>query len=230
MTRATYLWAFHFIFRLPEAEASALLPPALEPLLHGGWAFCNVAIGEYKALRPASRPIKMGRRGHAALVRLYVRPRGTDETGFYGLKAICDDSHTLEKMALLSSKPALQEDFGIYDDTVGTVEIDIEGDGESTSVTMDTRGKPVLTSGSPFRSLSEAATRLAPPTRLYALDSGGFLKSEALERSGERKEHRLVRVTKAQWRLFDGNTPSLELCYDTSPLAYRWPTGFALAP
>ena len=156
MTRATYLWTFHFIFRLPEAEALAFLPPGLEPLLHEGWGFINVGIGEYEALRPASRPLKLGRHGHAAAVRLYARQPGISEVGLYGIRAICDDARSLRHTLQLSSAPTEEEGFEVFDDMHGTVQIRIDAEETPTLLTLDTRGEADshrrLAVSRPFRS------------------------------------------------------------------------------
>ena len=235
MTRGTLLWSFQFVFRLPEADAQAFLPSALTPLTRDGWAFLNVAIGEFESLRPASRPIKLGRSGHIAVVRLYARQPGTPDVGFYGIRAICDDARSLRLTHRLSTTPTEQEMIEVFDDTVGTVQLQIDAETNSTSVALDTRGKPKLAEGSPFASLSEAATFLKPPHRLFVLDSDGGILTTEIERLEDgrgkgKRDHRLVRVPKAEWGLPEVASLPLEICFDIAPLQYRWPTGFALAP
>lgn len=182
MTRGTFLWSFQFVFRTTEASARAILPPSLEPLTRDGQAFFNVAIGEYEGLRPATRPLKLGRGGHIAIVRLYAREKGTPDVGFYGLRAICDDARSLRYTHHLAGTPTEEEHIDVFDDTVGTVQIKIDSEFEPTSMTLDTRGKPILSPGSPFRSLTESATFLRPPSRLFALDGSGGVLTADIER------------------------------------------------
>jgi hypothetical protein len=235
MTRGTFLWSFQFVFRLPAEGAQALLPPTLTPLTRDGWAYLNVAIGEFEAFRPAARPFKVGRSGHIAVVRVYAQQPGIPDIGFYGLRAICDDARSLGLMQRLATAPAEQELIEVFDDTVGTVQLQVDAETTPTSVSLDTRGKPKLSEGSPFASLSEAATFLKPPTRLFARNADGIIVTAEVDRVEEgrgakKRDHRLVRVPRAEWGLPEVASLPLEICFDIAPLHYRWPTGFALAP
>ena len=235
MTRGTFLWSFQFAFRAPEASVRALLPSSLEPLTRDGAAFLNVAIGEYEALRPSAVPLKLGRGGHIAVVRAYALQKGSPDVGFFGLRAVCDDTKSLRWTHLLSTAPTEEEHIEVFDDTVGTVQIEIDGETAPTSVMLDTRGKPILPEGSPFASLSDAATFLKPPTRVFARNGAdGLIVQDILRtedrRGGGKRDHRLVRVRRADWGFPEIASLPLEICFDIAPLHYRWPTGFALAP
>jgi hypothetical protein len=224
--RGTLLWTFHFVFRTPESEARALLPAALEPVTVDGWAFYNVAVCEFEALRSASNPFRMGRKGHLVAYRLYARTPENPAVGLFGLQTECDDAGTLEKTRGLAGTPTTLCHVEVYDDTHGTVQIDVEESSTPFKVVLDTRGKPVRRPESPFSSLSEGATMLRPPVIL--LDAQG--RRQEIGRSESRWDSRLVRVTQANWGFFDDKTSELEFCYDVGSLEYRWPEGFALAP
>jgi hypothetical protein len=222
--RGTLLWTFHFIYRTPVAEVVDLLPDGLEPLVVDGQAFYNVALCEFEAVRTRSNPFRVGRQGHAVAYRLYARRTGEDTIGLFGLHIECDEPKLLPHMGLLGTSPAPCH-VEVYDDTAGTVQIDVEDTRLPVKATLDTRGKPVRGEGSPFPGLSEAATLLRPPPRLFAPD-GTML---AFERKEGKKETRLVRVPSAEWSYFDGKTITLELCFDFATRVCLWPKGAALA-
>jgi hypothetical protein len=224
--RGTLLWTFHFVFRTPAAEARALLPTTLEPVTVDGWAFYNIAVCEFEALRGASNPFRIGRKGHLVAYRLYARTPGNPAVGLFGLQTECDDSTTLEKTGSLAGTPTTLCSVEVYDDTHGTVQIESEDSPTPFKVVLDTRGKPVRKPESPFSSLSEGAALLRPPTVL--LDAKG--QRQEIGRSESRWDSRLVRVTQETWKFFDEKSVELEFCYDVGPLDYRWPEGFALAP
>jgi hypothetical protein len=224
--RGTLLWTFHFVFRTPEAEVRELLPATLEPVTADGWAFYNVAVCEFEALRGSSNPFRIGRKGHLVAYRLYARTPGNPAVGLFGLQTECDDAATIEKTHGLAGTPTTLCNVEVYDDTHGTVQIEAEDSAAPFKVVLDTRGKPVRRPESPFSSLSEGAALLRPPVVL--LDAQG--KRQEIGRNEARWDSRLVRVTQANWEFFNDKTSELEFCYDVGPLEYRWPEGFALAP
>ncbi|MGC4046739.1 MAG: hypothetical protein QM758_23345 [Armatimonas sp.] len=224
--RGTLLWTFHLVFRTPESEARALLPEGIEPLTAAGWAFYNVAISEFSAVRADANPLKIGRHGHILAYRLYARAKNSDTVGLYGLQTECDVPALLEKASGLSGTPVLLCQVEVYDDTHGTVQIDVEESDSPLKVILDTRGKPMLSENSPFPGLSEAGVFLRPPA--FIINAEG--QAVNIGRQVKSWESRLVRLPQQEWSFFDGKTVTFELCFDVPTLEYRWPEGYALAP
>jgi hypothetical protein len=224
--RGTLLWTFHLVFRTPESEARALLPAGVRPVLVSGWAFYNVAICEFAMVRADTNPFKIGRRGHLVAYRLYVHPEGSEGIGLYGLRTECDSPALQDKTSGLAGTPTTLCHVEVYDDTHGTVQIEVEDSDAPLKIILDTRGKPVLSEGSPFPGLSEAAILLRPPTHLVRPDG----QTVAIGRRTTKWDSRLVRLTQQQWGFFDGKPVTCELCYDVPTLEYRWPEGYALSP
>lgn len=224
--RGTLLWTFHIVYRTPESEARALLPEGIEPLTVGGWAFYNIAVGEFQAVRADTNPLKIGRHGHILAYRLYTRVKNSDTVGLFGLQTECDVPALLEKAAGLAGTSALPCHVEVYDDTHGTVQIEAEDSDSPFMVILDTRGKPTLSPNSPFPGLSDAAALLRPPTHIITAEG----QAVNIGRQTKPWDSRLVRLPQQQWSFFDGKTVTFELCFDVPTLEYRWPEGYALAP
>src|ERR671932_694489 len=62
-----------FAYRTLEEEARRVLPPALEPVTYGGFAFWNVVVCRVRRMRPWFAPAALGVSYWHVAYRLYVR-------------------------------------------------------------------------------------------------------------------------------------------------------------
>src|SRR4051812_42714640 len=82
-----------FAYRTPAQEARAFLPPALEPVTHGGFAFWNVVVCRVQRMRPWFAPAPLGVSYWHIAYRLYVRfhpAQGEPIEGLYFVRSDCD--------------------------------------------------------------------------------------------------------------------------------------------
>lgn len=165
-------------YRVPESVAVAFVPPGLELITKGGFAFLNVVLARMEAMRPAGLPawigVDYGHVGYRLQVRCHTR-EGEHE-GLYFLRSECDHR-------LLGFAGNLLTDFRFHPARIEGLEAgktlcvhSLDGGGE---VILDPQGAVGLAPGSPFSDLDEASRILrynplglapAGPNRVVLLD------------------------------------------------------------
>ena len=219
-----------FTFATPEEEARKLLPPELEPVVHGGAAFWNVVICHIHAMRPQGVPAAVGLSYWHAAYRLYVRcyPEGRAPVeGLYFLRSDCDSP-------LISAAGNLLTDFHFH-----TARITADADGNETRLRIDSpdaparavlddTASPVLTADSMFSSLEEAAAFLKYQPCGISVPESGTVNLVRIRREESAWRSRLVHVREAEWAYFAGHAVRPEICYRVEPIRYVWERGVTL--
>ncbi|HEY9868364.1 MAG TPA: DUF2071 domain-containing protein [Candidatus Obscuribacterales bacterium] len=216
-----------FVYRTPAQEARRLLPPQLEPVVHGDWSFWNVVVCQVRNMRPKLSPLPIGFTYWHVAYRLYVRCRvHADEVieGLYFLRSDCDSP-------LIAVAGNVVTDFNFHCGRVsvfcdnGHVHITVTAPGADAYARINENKGPVLPAQSPFGSLDEASRFLKYKPNGISIDSAGRANVVHIVRDEQSWKSRLVCVEESRWSFFDDKDAALEICYAVEPVFYQWNRG-----
>jgi hypothetical protein len=216
-----------FVYQTPEAEARALVPPALELVTRGGCAFWNIAVCHLRGMRPRGFPPFVGVSYWHVAYRFYVRfhaASGPPIEGIYFSRSDCDS-------ALMSMAGNALTDFHFHTAGVEVVEqgamvgITVRSPDAPGRASLDRSKLAELPVHSVFSSLEEAAAFLKYKPFGISLDPAGKANIVAIKRDEAAWRSRLVHVAAAEWRFFEGKTVRPEICYEVEPVDYQWNRG-----
>lgn len=225
---------WHFVYRMPEAEAHRLLPASLRPVTCRGSAFWHLVVCEVSALRPAGIPRALGMRYRHVAYRIHVR-LGQRE-GLYFLRSDCDSG-------LVSALGNAVTDFRFHPASIAIQDEGIRGTAirvtgrdpqAAAEVLVDESKRPELAWDSPFATVKEAADRLQYPPLGISIgarsDTGRRAGRQRATTVAIRRDERLwrqrpVSVPFAHWSFLDGRQAEPELAFRVSPIDYEWSRG-----
>jgi uncharacterized protein YqjF (DUF2071 family) len=207
-----------------------LVPPPLEPDLHGGAAWLCVVIAEMERMRPAFLPALLGVTYHQVVYRVVVRHRG--ERGVYFLRS--DANHAA--MALAGDWLTF---FRFHR---SAIEVRREGDllqvelqalpshhADIGATVVVSPGARAMAPGSRFGTLAEAQGFLVELYAAFGVDPlTGEVSTVRIERGGW--DLRVVESRKARFdfmdgsRLFPAGSARLDSAFYVESIPYRWRT------
>lgn len=211
----------------PDVLAS-VLPPGIEPDLHGGEAFLSIVVAELDRMRPAFLPRVMGVTYNQIVYRAVVRCG--DERGVYFLRSdadngvMCAFGNALSFFRFHRSAIAFRDHDGLFDLDVVTAG-EVTADIHATYTLADARSE--LPETSTFEDLSRAQAWLV---ELYA----------AFARTPGRAHVDVVRIARGGWNLrvvedlrgqyafmsagapFGPGTARLDSTFLADDIGYRW--------
>jgi hypothetical protein len=219
-----------FTFRTPAAAVADLIPPTLDLITRGGFAFWNVVVCEIAHMRPRGLPAFTGLRYRHVGYRLHVRHRnnGASIEGLYFLRSDCD-SH------LIATAGNLLTDFGFH-----PAEIRIEERDTLTGINIDSPDMPAhavldhavpvaLAPDSPFDSIYQAKAVLKYKPFGLSPAPGGKTNIVAIVREEVAWRSKLVHVREQDWAFFRDQPVTPEICYEVEPIDYQWNRGRIVA-
>jgi len=216
-----------FSWRAPEATVRALVPPPIQLVTRGGFAFWNVVVCEMAAMRPAPLPAWVGLGYWHVAYRLHVLVReahGGDLEGLYFVRSDCD-------RRLVAAMGNVLTDFRFQ-----TAQIDVSDAGASVAgrivatgadahFGLDRMATPSLAGGSPFADLTEAASFLKYKPRAFSPHAADAVNAVRVIREESAWRSRSIAVVRQEWEFFADREATLELCTEVQPIDYQWNRG-----
>lgn len=213
-----------FAFRAPVERVLEELPPELEPITHGGFAFWSAVVSELREMRPAFLPRMMGIHYRHVAYRVYVRchPRaGPPQPGLYFLRSDCDSD--LIRLAGNALTDFRFRTAGIeIEDSADRCTLRVVSPDAPAQAVLDQRTPAALTAGSPFHSLEDAAIFLKYHPCGLAVSSPGQVALLRITRNEAAWRYRLLHVAHQQWGFFAKRDVQAEICYEVEPIDYQW--------
>jgi len=216
-----------FVYRLPAVLAGQMIPAPLQPVTHGGFAFMNIVVCRLSGMRPAPLPAAVGLGYWHVAYRVHSKAMsksGTVVEGLHFLRSDCD-RWLVEKCGNVLT------DFNFHLARICVAESSAEVLGEiaspdaPASFRLDRGAPPVLSPGSPFASLEEAASFLKYKPFGLSVDGPATLNVVRVRREESAWRSRVVAVAEGDWHFLAGREATLELCYEVEPIDYLWERG-----
>ena len=222
-------------YRTPAASVRSLLPPGLDPVTHGRWAFWNVVACRVEGLRPPLVPRPLGLTMNMVAYRLMVQAmtdRGEVVRGLYFVWSDMDSAAAGAVAAMGNQATDLQLHGATvrWDETGDDASLAVCVDGELPAdiAVRDAEGDDARVPGSCFATPADARRFLKyPPLAMTA--EGDRLRFARVHRDPGQWRERAVAVERARLAFFDevGQTEhaKLELATRVEPIDYRWTLG-----
>lgn len=215
-----------FTFRTPADAVAGLIPPSLDLITRGGFAFWNVVVCEISGLRPRGVPAWAGLRYRHVGYRLHVRHRnnGASIEGLYFLRSDCDSR-------LVAAAGNQLTDFGFHraDIRIGgsdsLTEIAILSPDMPAHAVLDHTVPVALGPDSPFDSIYQAKAVLKYKPFGLSPSAGGRTNIVAIVRDEAAWRSKLVHVREQDWAFFRDQPVTPEICYEVEPIDYQWNRG-----
>lgn len=220
-------------YRTPAQSVAHLLPPGVELVTRGPWAFWNVMACRVEDLRPMGVPRWCGITYHHVAYRLLVRAMTREADVLRGLYFVRSDAdraalnvlaNRLTDLRLHDADIELLADEASYCLRVSDTER-AAGDAE-IDLAMD---RPTLAAGSCFPTLKDAQEFLRYPPLALAGDGGSDrLRLTRVHRDDAQWRERPVTVRRARVAFLETlgqHDATLELATRVEPIEYRWELG-----
>lgn len=206
-------------FRAPFDLVRAVVPPALEVVGHGEFAYLNVVVSELSQMRPAGVPAFLGLRYRHAAYRAYVRFAPANTEGLYFLRSDADHPLMVAAGNRLTDFQFHRAAISISTTKDRTV-LSVGASDAPLRIVLGT-GEPTLRPDAPFPDLATAAEALKYHPAGISLND---------------REVDVIRITRdeSQWRfrllpILECHVPFLdrfqavpEIAYELRPIEYRW--------
>jgi len=209
--------------RADPEKVRAVLPQPLQPILHGGFAYLGIVASHLTSMRPAPLPGWMGMSYWHAAYRIYARLELPSEPPVEGLWFIRSDADS----ALMCAAGNLLTDFRFHN---SAIRVAVEGDltnlsvlphSDAASLAITLGGVPVLSEGSPFGSLREAAKALE-----YAPAGLSVSREDALVmrigRDVSSWRYRNIGIVSIDAPVLAPFEAVPEVAYEVEPIEYQW--------
>ncbi len=228
-------------YRTPATSVRRLLPPPLEPVTCGEWAFWNVMACRIGAARAKGMPRALGIGYRHVAYRVYVTAPLADGSRLDGLYFVRSDADSRLVSAIGNALSDLRFHPARIRFAASEERVDIEVEPRAVPRArglLRARATPAarLAAGSPFATLAEAERVLTyRPAALHPDASRTRLRLvEVLRPAGEWRE-RPIAVLEARWSFLESLGQidlHLERATRADPIDYRWRLGcsVALAP
>ncbi len=211
-----------FTFQTPIGKVKGILPPSLDLVTHGEFAFWNVVVSHIHSMRPKPLPAFLGMSYWHVGYRLYVRFRAKRSDPIEGLYFVRSDCGS----AVMSAMGNLLTDFNFH-----TAKIDVQQDQSQTHLTIQspdtaatvdwTANDPMLPTYSAFVSLSEAASWLKYKPFGISVNAHGDANIVKIVRNETAWKNRLIHVTSAHWQFFIDKEVKPKIGYQVEPIEYQ---------
>jgi uncharacterized protein YqjF (DUF2071 family) len=207
-----------------------LVPPPVEPDLHGGEAWLSVVIAEMERMRPAFLPAFLGVTYRQVVYRVVVRHRG--ERGVFFLRSDADHAGMslagdwLTFFRFHTSRIAVRRERDLLHVELTARPGDHADIGASIAVSQAGRAMPP---GSRFETLAEAQGFLVELYAAFGIDPlTGEVSTVRIERGAW--DLRVVESRRARYdfvdgsRLFPAGSARLDSVFYVESIPYRWHT------
>lgn len=198
-------------------EVREVLPPELEPVTFGGFAFLNVVVSHLRQMRPSPLPKWIGMSYWHVAYRIYARFTPPDGEAVEGLYFLRSDASS----PLMVAAGNLLTDFRFHRASIAATGTTLTVASPNAPLDAVLSDQPRLAEGSPFPSLETA---------------GDFLRYKPAGISVNARDVDVMRITRDEhkWRyrlrgLENWNLPYLErfkpvpeAVYEVGPIEYRW--------
>jgi hypothetical protein len=227
-------------YRTPAEHVRHLVPPPLELVTRGPWAFWNVVACRVERMRPRGAPRWAGVSYHHVAYRLLARapglgPGGHDLEGLYFVRSDADHALITAGGNVASDFRFHRADIDLRDETLigGDLELHVVGRRDATAdaalrVVPAGRDGP-LAPGSPFRTGEQAAAFLKyRPLGLAVGPMHDRLHLAEVFRDEAHWREVPLRVVEARFPFLEslGQTDlTLERATLVAPIDYRWRLG-----
>ncbi|MEM7576001.1 MAG: DUF2071 domain-containing protein [Planctomycetota bacterium] len=219
-------------FRTPADSVQHLLPPGLELMRRGPYAFWNIVLCHVRKMRPVGVPEALGMSYHHIAYRLRVQAmtdRADTRQGLYFVRSDADAS-------LLGAVGNRLSDFNFHRAAVDwqtqrhTERIDVTtADGNANASLVFTRTPPAThPADSCFPTAADARAALKYEPLGLAVNERGQLKLAEVFRDETQWREDVIDVTETRFEFFGRvgqSDAKLELATQVSPLPYRWRLG-----
>jgi Uncharacterized conserved protein (COG2071) len=221
-----------FTYRMPIKQARPLLPPPLELVTYGEYAFWNIVVCHISAMRPKHFPTGIGVHYWHIAYRLYAHlPLANGETieGLYFLRSDCNQQFMTFAGNLLT-------DFHFHHAALqlkqiqDMLEIQLNSPDAPASVRLLPNVIPQLEPHSAFAGLDEAAAFLKYKPYGLSLNTTGRANVVHITRNEQAWHSRLIQVEYANWAFLSNYDAQPEICYEVEPISYQWDRGRIYAP
>jgi hypothetical protein len=204
-----------FTYRVPSAEVERLLPPPLELVTRGPWAFINIVVSHLRQMRPKGLPAAVGIGYWHVAYRLYAKARSVE--GLYFLRSDADSP-------LMVAAGNLLTDFKFHLAAISVEDKRILVRSPGADVDVLLGGDAKLPADSAFGSLEEADQFLKYKPAGLTVASG---KAHALkiDRVEDAWRSRLVGAESARFDFLDSFDAHPEIIYEVEPIDYIWNRG-----
>ncbi len=216
-----------FVYRLPVAIAQPLLPSPLRLVTQGGFAFINIVVCRLSGMRPALLPASIGLGYWHVGYRLHAwakRAVGPDLEGLHFLRSDCDRWIMERSGNLLTDFNFHRAGIHVLDDRASVTGA-IDSPDAPAHFRIDRGQPPLLSEGSPFSSLEEAAVFLKYKPYGLSVEGADSLQAVRVRRKEADWNSRVVSVPEANWQFLAGHQAALELCCEVEPIDYLWERG-----
>ncbi len=200
------------------------LPPELEPITHGGFAFWSAVVSELREMRPAFLPRVMGISYRHVAYRVYVRchpPAGPPQPGLYFLRSDCDSHFVRLAGNALTDFRFRTAGIGI-EDLADRCTLRVVSSDAPAEAILDRHAPATLAAGSPFNSIEDAGSFLKYHPCGLAVPSSGQVALLRITRDEAAWRYRLMHVRHQEWGFFAGRDVQAEICYEVKPIDYQW--------
>lgn len=216
-------------YRTPVDSVRTLVPPGLQLVTVGPWAFWNVVACRVERMRPRAVPGVLGLSYHHVAYRLYVTcatARGP-LSGLYFVRSDADSRLIASAGNALSDfrfHPA-RIDLRVTPNRVAMNVLSFDGAGDAT-LEVESAAAPTLAAESPFATVEDAARVLKyQPLAMSVADNR--VRLAEVRRHERHWRESPVTVTSARWSFFDrlGQQPNLERATRVDAIDYEWRLG-----
>lgn len=203
--RLARCWLFGY--ETDPAEARALVPAPLEPVVRDGRAFWNLVICRVEAMRPRGLPAFTGMSYWHVAYRLQARLGDTE--GLFFVRSDCDSR-------LMSLAGNLMTDYRFHSAGITVVE-----KGSRVRIAIDSAEAPAEIE------MDRAAAgdrEPAPPYRPFGLsvDGKGRVTVVKIVRDEAAWKSRPVRAVRADWEFMTGRPVRFTGVHEVEAIEYRW--------
>ncbi len=227
--RGELLRTWFFCHRTPEAVAHALVPPRLELITHGGFAFWNVVVCQLAAMRPSFIPAALGIGYWHVAYRLLVRARladGRTVEGLYFVRSDCDSrlvawpGNWLTDFRFTSASARV-----LVEESEGTITGEVTAPGAGGHFQLNRQTPPTLAAGSPFANYEEANAFLRYKPASIAPHGADCVNIVIIRRDEAAWKMRPIHAARAEWQWLANRDATLEVAYEAAPIRYGWRRG-----
>jgi uncharacterized protein YqjF (DUF2071 family) len=214
-------------WRTPVEAARPLLPPPLELVTHGGFAFWNVVICRLGGVRPVGLPAAVGVGYWHVAYRLLARAKlrtGEEITGLYFVRSDADQplivaaGNLLTDFRFHSARVAVEEE-----ESAIRCEVDAPVASARFHLLRDAHAQ--LASESPFDSLEQAAAFLKYTPIALSPHGAGAVNIVRVARDEQAWCTRTIGIAGAEAEFLQPSRAVPELAFEVDPLEYRWRRG-----
>jgi len=208
-------------FRADIEKVRAILPPPLQPITYGGFAYLGIVVSHLRHMRPAPLPGWLGIGYWHAAYRVYAQLDQPNRLPMQGLWFLRSDADS----ALMTACGNLLTDFRFHHSKVyggrqeDRIKLAVQSPEAPLSVVL--KGAPALAPGSPFSTVEEAARTLQYAPVGFSVDGPDALAMK-ITRNESQWKTRLLGVESISAPFLDPFDAVPEVAYEVESIDYQW--------